>query len=231
MPTQTTDGSELEIVTTDAEPEKTTRTTAKDGAEGEKSELSLPEESDNTQVAKQNSPDEVKAKQQEDSFFKRIVDNEIDITKVPKWLQPRVQSRLDAISKSDDLHTVARQVAQEEIDKRNEDAEFKRLKADLPEMSKEDAKAFTDKYKSLLKLGRVQALKETMERFGYDKNSQEDARMNNARSRMSLPQVGQPRAKGRESMVGGVPRSVVQNQKEWKQFVQSQGAGSYDERP
>ena len=230
MPTQTTDGSELEIVTTDAEPEKTTRTTAT-GAEGEKSELSLPEESDNTQVAKQSSPDEVKAKQQEDSFFKRIVDNEIDITKVPKWLQPRVQSRLDTISKSDDLHTVARQVAQEEIDKRNEDADFKRLKADLPEMSKEDAKAFTEEYKSLLKLGKVTALQKTMKMFGYDKNSQEDARMNNARSRMSLPQVGQSRAKGKESMVGGVPRSVVQNQKEWKQFVQSQGAGSYDERP
>lgn len=225
MPIQDTGGSELEIVTTDAEPEKNTQTTTeKVGAEGEKQELSLPEGS--TQVAKTPSADEVKAKQQEESFFKRVVDNEIDMSKVPKWLQPRVQSRLDAITKTDDLHTVARQVAQEEIDKRNQDAEFKRLKADLPTMSKEQAQAFTEEYKSMLALGKVAALQKTMRMFGYDKESMEDTRMNVSRSRMSLPQVGQPRAKGKESLV-----DIAKDEKKWKAFVRSQGSGSYDEQP
>lgn len=196
MPTQDTDDTELNLATIETEPELDTQTTTSKGAEGENIELSLSE--DKTQVAKTLSPQEIKVKQQEDSFFNKILEGEIELTAVPKWLQHRVQLRLDAISKIDDIHQIAQKVALEEISKVGQNAEFEKLKAQLPPMTKDQAKAFQAKFDDLYPLGKLKALKETMERFGYDEESRENVEINKSRSKLSLPKVGQSRAKDKE---------------------------------
>lgn len=209
MPDQDTNDNELDLDIIEDEPESDTQITSRKAAEGEeKIELSLSQ--DKTQVAKTLSPAEAKAKEQELSFFNRILEGEIEMKDVPKWLQPRVQLRLDTVTKADDIRQIAREMAREEIERRNEDAEFNKLRSQIPQMTKAEANSFQEKFNKFKPLGKVEALRETMEIFGYGQESKENAEVMKSRSRMSLPKVGQSIAKENSDLV-----ELAKDEKKW----------------
>lgn len=210
------DELELDIVS-ESEPVDAQTT---DNGEGEKTELQL--EESNAQVpSKPLTPAEQSALVQEEAWIKNIIEGKKDVDEAPKWLQSRLQKRLDSISKVPAIEEVAREVAQKEIQRQQEESAFYDLQKSIPPLSSTDAAQLKAKYAELRPLGKVKALEVAMQVLGISMDKQEEAGIQKARGRMSLPPSSSvPRNNNKDDLV-----SVAKDQKRWKDFVKSQGSG------
>lgn len=189
-------------------------------SEQEVNGLQLDEESAAQVASKSLSPAEKSALQQEEAWFKKVVEGTKQIEEAPSWLQARLQKKLDSIAKAPDIKDVAREVALQEIARQKEDAQFNQLQESIPALSKTDAEKLKAKFAELRPLGKVKALETAMEILGLTPDRMEEQSIAKARGKMTLPPSGAPSTKSENDIL-----SIAKDQKRWKEFVKNQGSG------
>jgi hypothetical protein len=195
--------------TTEAESDEDTQTT-EDG-EGE-SEISLETDDSGTKLT----PAEENAKRQEESWLEKVVSGRAEVADAPKWLQGRLNSRLDATNKAPDTEEVVKKVMAQE----REAQEFAELQKQIPRLTAGQAKELQQRFADLKQLGKVKALKTSLELMGLTQKFKEAEARGVAKGRMSLPQSGQPAVK-KSGQVGGVALDTIHDDKKWNAMIRA----------
>lgn len=210
---QNTGGDELDLeVITEDESAEDTQYIQED--EGESEELNL--ETEEAQVDKL-SPAEENARKQEEAWLNKVISGNAAVEDAPKWLQGRLNKRLDAVEKAPDTEEVVRKV----LEKEREDAEFQERKSQIPKLTPAQAKEFTERYNQLRPAGKLAALNTVIELMGLSQKMREAEQRGIAKGRMSLPRSGQPAVRKSDQVVGGVPMDVIQDDKKWNEMIRT----------
>lgn len=208
MPNTTTDGDELEIDIAEAESAVDTQTTDED-SEGE-SELTLESE----EKVEKLSPAEENAKRQEEAWLEKVVSGKAEITDAPKWLQGRIESRLNVTTKLPETEEVVKKVIAQE----RETLEFKALQSRIPKLTATQAKELQERFAELRPLGKTKALQLALDLMGLSQKINDAERRGIAKARMSLPVSGQPSVR-KLAQVGGVDLDVIHDDKKWNEMI------------
>ncbi len=209
---QDTEADELQLeVTPQDESVDDTQTTP--GGEGE-SDAVLDLETVERKVDKLT-PAEEQAKLQEDAWMLKVTSGKASVEDAPKWLQARLNAKLEATGKAPETEEVVRKV----LEKEREDAEFKELQAQIPTLTAKQAAELTERYKTLRPAGKVAALRATLDAMGLSQKLKDAEARGLAKGKMSLPRSGQPSVKKSEQLVGGVPADVIADDKKWNEMI------------
>lgn len=208
MPNETNQGDELNITITEDESSVDSQDTKSEPENGDL-DLDTNTNTEDTSVAKLT-PAEISAKNQEEAWFKNVIDGKKNIEDAPKWLQNRLNKRFEALNKEPDIEDVV----DKKLAARLEEQTFQELKSALPAMDAKTAKAFSQKFAELKPLGKVKALELTKQLLGITSDEKKSAR-----AKMTLPPSGQPKAK-----VSDDPVDIAKDPVRWKQFVKEQDA-------
>jgi len=209
---QATNDDELQLEVT-SEDESVEDTQDSDNAEGESEDTQVQfEEEPQTDKL---SPAEENAKRQEEAWLGKIISGKAEVSDAPKWLQGRLDSRLEATNKIPETEDVIRKV----LEKEREDDKFKELQTKIPKLSPAQAKELNERYKTLRPAGKVVALQNALDAMGLSEKVREAEMRGITKGKMSLPVSGQLPVRKSEQAVGGVPLDVVHDDKKWNEMV------------
>lgn len=211
---ESTPDSELDLqVTPDSESLETSQTSQ--GAEGENEDSKLNLETDEPKADKLSSAEE-NAQRQVDHWLLEVTSGRKKLEDAPGWVQKRMTPHLDGTT------TDTAEIVRKELERQQEDAEFKSLQASIPQLTAAQAQELQERYKTLRPAGKVAALKASLEAMGLNSKLKEAEQRGIAKGKVSLPRSGQPAVKKSEPTVDGVPVSVIQNNKAWRDLLASQ---------
>lgn len=211
---ESTPDSELDLqVTPDSESLETSQTSQ--GAEGENEDSKLSLEQDEPKADKLSSAEE-NAQRQVDHWLLEVTSGRKKLEDAPGWVQKRMAPHLDGTA------TDTAEIVRKELEKQQEDAEFKSLQASIPQLTPSQAQELQERYKILRPAGKVAALKASLEAMGLNSKLKEAEQRGIAKGKVSLPRSGQPAVRKSEPTVEGVPVSVIQSKKAWKDLLASQ---------
>lgn len=205
------DSNELELT---IEEDESSDDTQNSDAEGE-SETELNLEIDE-KVAKQT-PAEENAQRQVDSWVNKVINGKAEVEDAPKWLQARLNAKLEATNNVPETAEVVKKVLAEE----REAAEFKSLQSQIPKLNSAQAQELQERFAKLKPLGKVEALRTALDLMGLSSKTKEAEMRGIAKGRMSLPMSGQPSVKKSGQSVGGVPLDVIHDDKKWNAMIRS----------
>jgi hypothetical protein len=198
---------ELELVTEEAETDDDQDATDSEQTE----ELNLDSEDDSTTEdtsASEPTPAEKSAKQQEDSWYAKVVAGKADVTDAPSWLQSKLNNRLNSTPKEEDLD----RKIEEKLRQKEEQLQFKALLSTIPVLSKSKAADLKAKFQEFKPLGSLKALETALALTGI----KTDDSKREARGRMSLPPSGRPVEKNNSDVL-----SIAKDEKKWQQFARN----------
>lgn len=187
-------------------------TEEKENSEQSSQELHL--EEDATTDSKL-SPAEISAKQQEDSWLAKVIAGKSTVEQAPKWLQSKINSRLEVIGNAPKTEEIVKQA----LEKERKVQEFKDLQKQIPPLTPTQAKELKQRYSQLKGADNVAALKTVLEAMGLTPKPKEIEAREIAKGKITLPRSGQPAVRKSETKVGNVPLDVIQDEKKWKQFI------------
>lgn len=212
---QDIEGDELQLEVI-PETESAEDTQATDNGEGESEEVELQFEQEEAQGDKL-SPQEENAKRQEDAWLNKVISGKSNVEDAPKWLQNRLNARLEATNKVPETEEVVKKV----LEREREEQEFQAEQKNLPKLTTLQAKQLQDKFAELKPLGKVKALRLAKELLGLSSKVKEAEARGIAKGRMSLPQSGHPSVKRSNQAVGGVPIDVIHDDKKWNEMIRN----------
>lgn len=212
--TQITPDDELQVDIIESESGDDSQTTPVEG-EGE-TEVEVQLETEEPKVEKL-SPAEENAKRQEEVWLNKVLNGKAEVEDAPKWLQPRLESRLDSTTKVPETAEVVKKVLEQE----RENAEFKALQGQIPKLTQAEANELQMRFNTLKAAGKVVALQAAMDAMGLSQKVREAEQRGVAKGRMSIPSSGLPSVrKPEQATVGGVPVDVIADDKEWNKMMQ-----------
>ena len=211
---QDTNSDELQLdVTDEAESVEDTQTT--DEGEGEsEGELNLETEE---QAVEKLSPAQENAKRQENAWFNKVVSGKAKVEDAPKWLQEKLNTRLEASTEEPGTEEVVKKVMAEE----RETQQFKDLQSQIPKLTSSQAKELQERFAELKALGKVKALRTALDLMGLSQKVKEAEARGVAKGRTSLPRSGQPAVRKSDQVVGGVPLDVIHDDKKWNDMIRN----------
>lgn len=209
---QDTDADELQLEVT-AEAESAVDSQNSQEAEGEHDAVINLEKDD--QKVDKLSPAQEQAQRQEEAWLLKVTSGKANVEDAPKWLQARLNSKLEATDETPDIEAVV----QRSLAKEREDAEFKDLQSQIPALTQSQADELQERYKALRPAGRVAALRATLDAMGLSSKLKEAEARGIAKGKMSLPRSGQPAVKKSDNLIGGVPEDVINDDKKWAEYV------------
>jgi hypothetical protein len=217
---QDTEGDELHLEVIPEAESDVDRQTTSDG-EGGDVETTVKLEEDDGPAAKKPTPNEESAKRQEESWLANVIAGKKKVEDAPKWLQPKISSRLETIGNAPKTEEIVKQA----IAKERKSLEFKDLQKQIPPLTREQAKELTDRYNALKGADNVSALRTVLDAMGLSQKIKEAEARGVAKGKISLPRSGQPAVRKQESeLVGGVPKDVIHDEQKWRKMIQSGNA-------
>lgn len=216
MPSNTAENDELQLeVISESDGVEDTQTT--DG-EGESEDTKLNLETEEQKVDKLT-PAQEQAQRQENTWLNNVIAGKKTVEEAPQWLQARLNARLEATNKAPDTEELVKKI----LEKEREDGLFKELQSQIPKLTAAQAQELQERFNSLKVAGRVIALKSALDAMGLSQKLKEAEQRGVAKGRMSLPRSGQPSVRKSEQLVGGVPLSVIQDNKAWHEMLRNGG--------
>jgi len=212
---QDTQGDELQL---EVIPETETVEGSQDTqeSEGETEDNGLNLETDEPQVDKL-SPAEENAKRQEEAWLNKVILGKAQVEEAPKWLQNRLNSRLEATNKV----PATEELIEKALAKKEAEREFKARQKQIPKLTPQQAKELNERFNALRPAGKVVALNAALDAMGLSQKIREAEERGVAKGRMSLPKSGQPSVRKSEQVVGGVPLDVIGDDKRWNEMIRN----------
>jgi hypothetical protein len=213
MPSEDTTGDELQLeVIPDTEPSADTQTTVTGEEESEEVQANLETEEPKVDKA---TPAEENAKRQEEAWLGKVVSGKAEVEDAPKWLQGRLNTRLETINKIPETEEVVKKVLTQE----REAQEFTDLQKQIPKLTPLQARELQDRFAELKPLGKSKALRTALDLMGLSQKIKDAETRGVAKGRMSLPKSGQPSVRKSDQVVGGVPLEVINDDKQWNEMI------------
>jgi hypothetical protein len=214
MPSDNTEGDELQLnveATEDSETADDAQAT-EDGEGGSEEKLNL--QTADEEVDKP-SPAEEQAKRQEEAWLNKVISEKAKVEDAPKWLQARLNARLEATGKTPETEEVVKKVLAQE----RENQDFQTLQNQIPTLTASQAKELQERFAELKPLGKVKALKTALDLMGLSSKVKEAEQRGAAKARTSLPKSGRPSVRVSDQAVGGVPLDVIHDDKKWNEMI------------
>jgi hypothetical protein len=208
---QVSDELQLEVI-----PDSESTVDNDDTQEGEQSSQELNLEKDSTADSKL-SPAEKSAKEQEDSWLAKVIAGKSKVDEAPQWLQSKLNARMEVLSAPKQTEDIVKQALANE----RKAQEFSDLQKQIPPLSKAQAEELKSRYNQLKGADNVVALKTVLDAMGLSPKLKEAEARSIAKGKIALPRSGQPAVRKSDTLVGGVPKSVIHNEKEWNKMIRS----------